>query len=103
MTMNVTTKFSENNTVFTISISGSFDFNSLNSFRQAYSSEEVQSAKIIIDMRSTETIDSSALGMLLNMQRNLNKSDGEISIINCNPVVAKIFAITHFGKKFNIS
>lgn len=101
--MNVSTQFSENDNVFTISISGSFDFNSLNAFRQAYSDEAIKSAKFVIDMRSTETIDSSALGMLLNMQRFLNKADGEISITNCNPIVAKIFAITHFGKKFNIS
>lgn len=101
--MNVSTQFSENDQVFTISISGSFDFNSLNVFRQAYSDEAIKSAKIVVDMRTTATIDSSALGMLLNMQRHLNKADGDISIINCNPIVAKIFAITHFGKKFNIS
>jgi len=103
MTMNVETKFSEDNQVLTISISGSFDFNSLNVFRQAYSDDAIKSAKVIVDMRNTTTIDSSALGMLLNMQRYLKRADGEISIINCNPIVAKIFAITHFSKKFNIS
>lgn len=101
--MNITTASSDDKKTFTISIDGSFDFNSLNLFRQAYTDETAKSAKIVIDMRNTATIDSSALGMLLNMQRHLNKADGEISILNCNDVVAKIFSITHFGKKFNIS
>lgn len=101
--MNVKTAFSEDNKIYTISIDGSFDFNSLNNFRQAYSEEDIKATKVVIDMRKTSTIDSSALGMLLNMQRHLSKADGEISIVNCNPIVAKIFAITHFGKKFSIS
>ena len=101
--MNVNTAFSQDDQVYTITIDGSFDFNSLNNFRQAYTDENIKAAKVVIDMRKTATIDSSALGMLLNMQRHLNKSDGEISIVNCNPIVAKIFAITHFGKKFSIS
>jgi len=101
--MNVNTEFSQDNEIYTITIDGSFDFNSLSSFRQAYSDDNIKAAKIVIDMRKTSTIDSSALGMLLNMQRHLNKADGDISIVNCNPIVAKIFAITHFGKKFSIS
>ena len=101
--MNVNTAFSQDNEIYTIAIDGSFDFNSLNNFRQAYTEDNIKTAKVVIDMRKTSTIDSSALGMLLNMQRHLNKADGEIAIVNCNPIVAKIFAITHFGKKFNIS
>ena len=101
--MNVNTEFSQDKEIYTITIDGSFDFNSLNSFRQAYSDDTIKAAKIVIDMHKTSTIDSSALGMLLNMQRHLNKADGEVSIVNCNPIVAKIFAITHFGKKFSIS
>ncbi len=100
--MTISTRFSKNNDAYTISIDGAFDFARLNEFREAYSNEEIRSAKIIVDLSKTETIDSSALGMLLNMQRHLKKANGEISIVNCNPVVAKIFNITHFEKKFNI-
>lgn len=101
--MNVNTALSQDKEVYTITVEGTFDFNSLNSFRQAYTEDNIKTAKVVIDLRQTSTIDSSALGMLLNMQRHLNKADGEISIINCNSIVAKIFAITHFGKKFSIS
>jgi len=95
--------FSENDRTYTISVDGEFSFTLLHEFRNAYSSKEAESAnKIIIDMRKTSAIDSSALGMLLNMQVHLNKADGEIKIINCNKVVSNIFTITNFGKKFSV-
>ncbi len=101
--MNVETKLSQDNTVFTIGVDGDFNFSLLHEFHDAYSSNEAVSAKeIIVDMRKTTTIDSSALGMLLNMQSYLNKADGEISIINCNKVVANIFTITNIKKIFTI-
>jgi len=101
--MNVETQFTQDNKVLTISINGDFNFLLLNEFRKAYNNDEADKAeKIVVDMRKTETIDSSALGMLLNMQRHLKKSNGEISIVNCNSVVEKIFNITHFEKKFSI-
>ncbi|MCK4866120.1 MAG: STAS domain-containing protein [Gammaproteobacteria bacterium] len=101
--MNVETMFSENDRIYTISVDGEFSFTLLHEFRNAYSSKEAESAnKIIIDMRKTSTIDSSALGMLLNMQVYLNKADGEIKIINCNKIISNIFTITNFGKKFSV-
>jgi anti-anti-sigma factor len=57
---------------------------------------------VTVDMRETSAIDSSALGMLLNMKRFLNKSDKEIKIKNCNQVVKKVFQITNFNQKFTI-
>lgn len=101
--MKVEKSLTDSNTTLTISVKGDFNFLLLNEFRDAYSSEEAVTArKLIVDLGKTETVDSSALGMLLNMQRHLEKEDGEITIINSNPVVQKIFNITHFGKKFNI-
>ena len=100
--MTIETKLTENNELLVISIKGAFDFSMLDDFRTAYTCEIDKSAKVVIDMRDTSSINSSALGMLLNMQRHLGKGDGEINIINCNEVVKKIFSITHFNKKFKI-
>lgn len=100
--MAIETRLTDNDSILTISIKGKFNFSLLNEFREAYSNHTIKPKKIIIDMRRTSTIDSSALGMFLNMQRHLKKEDGEISIINCNKDVNKIFQITHFNKKFSI-
>lgn len=101
--MKIEKRLTDSNTILTIAVKGDFNFLLLNEFRDAYSSDEAVAArKLVVDLARTETIDSSALGMLLNMQRHLDKKDGEITIINSNSVVQKIFKITHFGKKFNI-
>ncbi|KPJ92089.1 MAG: anti-anti-sigma factor [Gammaproteobacteria bacterium SG8_11] len=100
--MSIKTDISKNEDTLTISIDGKFDFGLLKEFRQAYSTDNGPVSKYVVDMRRTETMDSSALGMLLNMKKFLNKQDREIRIINCGPTLKKILLIARFDKKFRI-
>ena len=100
--MAVKTHYDDKNNRFIVSIDGKFDFHVLKDFRQAYDNQQAKEGKVEIDLRSTENIDSSALGMLLYMQNYLNKQDGEIVISNCNNYVNKILTIARFDKKFDI-
>ena len=100
--MAIGTKLSEDGNILVIKIKGKFDFSLLSEFRQTYCDDSIAPNKYIVDMRDTSTIDSSALGMLLNMQRHLKLPDGNIKIINCNKVVQKVLLITNFNKKFTI-
>jgi anti-anti-sigma factor len=83
-----------------ISISGRFDFNILQNFRDAYSDHAGSTLNFSLDLAQTEYIDSSALGMLLNMKNHLDAEDCGIVIKNCQPNLMKIFTIAHFDKKF---
>jgi anti-anti-sigma factor len=83
-----------------ISVTGRFDFNILQLFRDAYSDQADSSFNFILDLSETEYIDSSALGMLLNMKNHLGAEDCAIVIKNCQPNLMKVFTITHFDKKF---
>jgi len=87
----------------TVSISGRFDFNLLQEFRDSYSDYENTDLSFVVDLAQTEYIDSSALGMLLNMKNHLAADDRAIEIRNCQPNLMKIFTIAHFDKKFNFS
>lgn len=98
--MAIETTVSEDGNLLVIKIKGKFDFTMLNEFRQAYCDNSITPNKYVVDMRHTLTIDSSALGMLLNMKRHLNSPDGAIRIINCNKIVQKVLHITNFNKKF---
>lgn len=100
--MNINAGFSENNSVYTISIMGDFTFSLLHEFNKSYAHPDVSSAKIVVDFLNTEMIDSSALGMLLKMQKELNKLDKEITIINSNAFIKKILIITNFETKFTV-
>ena len=100
--MTVKANLSQAGDSVTICVDGKFDFGLLTEFREAYSKDYGRAAKYLVDMRSTNTMDSSALGMLLNMKKFLNKEDREIRIINCNPALKKILLIARFDKKFMI-
>ena len=95
-----TVNVSDSGGVLLIAIVGRFDFNILQEFRDAYSEKEGAQGQFVIDLAQTEYIDSSALGMLLNMKNHLGAEDRQIEIKNCQPNLMKIFSIAHFDKKF---
>lgn len=97
--MPVESALSSDGKTLTISISGRFDFEIVQEFRGAYSQHK--DVTYVIDMRGTEHMDSSALGMLLNMRKSLGDS-AKISIINSRPQIKKILTISRFDKKFDI-
>lgn len=100
--MSLTKNLSADKETFTIKIDGKFDFNLVQEFRAAYQDIGDNKPKVIVDLRDTEYMDSSALGMLLNMQKNLGDKVSSISISNCRPQIKKILQISRFDKKFNI-
>ncbi len=100
--MAITTELTDNRTLL-IRLDERLMFNDLREFRLAYEQTFDRSRhKIQIDFARTTHIDSSALGMLLNMQRFCQQRDGEIQLININPSIMKIFTISHFDQRFSL-
>jgi anti-anti-sigma factor len=98
----IKTNLSNDGETYTISVSDNFDFNLVRLFREAYSKLASIPNKIVVDLRHAETIDSAALGMLINMKKTLGKADGEIEIRNCTPTVKRILSIARFDVLFSI-
>lgn len=100
--MSITSDIS--NQKLTISISGGFDFSSHKDFRAA--TDLIKSSHVThvcVDMRTTDYIDSSALGMLLILNDKMDKTKGSISIVNSKPDVRKILDIANFGQLFTLA
>jgi anti-anti-sigma factor len=55
-----------------------------------------------VDLRDATYLDSSALGMLLLLRDHAGGDGSNIHIINCNPDVKKILAISNFEQLFDI-
>jgi len=91
----------DNKSVATITLDSNFDFNVIEEFRQTYT--EHSAKEYIIDFKNTEYMDSSGLGMLLNMNRYLEGTTDKISLINCRTQVKKVLMISCFDQKFSIS
>ncbi|WP_419149525.1 STAS domain-containing protein [Pseudoalteromonas 'SMAR'] len=100
--MSLSTNASADGKTLTIQIRGKFDFNLVQSFRQAYADIGNNTDKVVVDLRETDYMDSSALGMLLNMKKTLGTSVSSIQISNCRPQLKKILQISRFDKKFDI-
>ncbi len=99
--MSVSKKETSDKAELIISIAGTFDFNCVQDFRASYSGDNKYKS-YTIDMSNVDHIDSSALGMLLNMRKSVGEATA-ISISHCKPNIKKIFMISRFDKKFNFS
>lgn len=100
--MSLNKSLSSDGKLFTIQIKGKFDFNLVQAFRSAYSEIGNETPKVVVDLRETDYMDSSALGMLLNMKKSLGETVTSIQIANCRPQIKKILQISRFDKKFDI-
>lgn len=100
--MNISSLISENGSCITIRVMGRFDFNLVQEFRDAYRELDKPAAEYVIDLRDTDYMDSSALGMLLHLRKFAGGENARIRIINAREGIRKIFSITCFDKKFSV-
>jgi len=100
--MSLDREFTEDGKELTIYLEEKFDFGKVQDFRLAYSEGSEGVISIVINLQKTEYMDSSALGMLLNMQKSVSDSVTSFKITHCRPQVLKILQIARFEKKFNI-
>lgn len=88
----------------TISLDETFDFKCVSDFRSSY--EQIDGKKcdhIRVSFRNTKYMDSSALGMLLNLHSKGTEIGAKISLCDTNEKIQKILKISRFDQKFKIS
>ncbi len=81
-----------------------FDFGSQGSFRKACADVLAldQIKTIEVDFDDVHFIDSTALGVLLLLRHNAEKTSQKISIVNCHESVMDILKIANFHRIFSI-
>lgn len=99
--MSVTTQNSSDGKELTIAIKGRFDFALQKDFRRSYENTAVNS--YVIDLRSTEYMDSSALGMLLMMREHAGGNNAKITLKNCSQDIRTILSVANFHSLFHIA
>ena len=85
----------------TIALEERFNFEIHREFRDVYASCQPNSA-FVVDMRKVEYLDSSALGMLLLLREYAGGDKANINIVNCKPMVERIFKVANFDRLFKI-
>ena len=99
--MSVTSERSPDKQKLTIKIKGRFDFSTHQDFRGAYE-RETDAKHYVVDLKETNYLDSSALGMLLLLRDHAGGDRSDVRLENCSADVVKILAISNFAKLFNI-
>lgn len=100
--MTISSSTSSDGKELTIKVQGRFDFSALQNFRNAYETLEQPADKYVIDLRESDYLDSSALGMLLALRDYAGGDGANIRIVNCKPDVKKILVITKLDELFTI-
>lgn len=85
------------------SITGRFDFEMHQDFRNALKEAGPNLDKYIVDMGAVEDMDSSALGMLLLLRESAGGDAGSIQLIRCRPDIIDILKMANFQTIFDIS
>ncbi len=69
--MEITSSYQNQGKVLVVDVGTKFDFSKVEDFRNAYGELGADVSHITVDLSRTEYMDSSALGMLLNMQKKM--------------------------------
>ena len=70
--MSIATNYQSDSKTMNIEVQGRFDFKLVNEFKESYDDSDHEIDNIIVDFRDTDYMDSSGLGMLLNLKRQMS-------------------------------
>ncbi len=100
--MTITSSMSADGKELTITVQGRFDFSALQQFRNAYEKVNPKPKTYVIDLKESEYLDSSALGMLLALRDYGGGDEANIRILNSNTDIKKILVITKLDELFKV-
>lgn len=86
----------------TIHVKGRFDFAAHQEFLGAYKSLPKGEKHFVVDLSGTDYMDSSAMGMLLQLREHGDKSK-PIELVNGNDGIREILRIANFDKLFKVA
>jgi anti-anti-sigma factor len=96
-------KVTESGDQVTLAIEGRFDFSQHKDFSGAYRGFEKGGKNFIVDLSNVQYMDSSAMGMLLQLREHAKKGSTD-GVVLSNPTagVADILRIANFEKLFTV-
>jgi len=100
--MSITSSLSSDGKVVTINVGGRFDFALHQQFLLAYKEHPRGEKEFVVDLEHADYMDSSALGMLLQL-RDYGMKSGEVRLVNGNQGIREILRIANFDKLFAVA
>ena len=94
----ITSEWNADNRSFIIHVKGDFTSEISAKFRQSYNNLTVLPKKYIVDFKETSYLDSTALGMILELREHAHNRQASIHVTNMNDVILEIFRVLNFHK-----
>ena len=86
-----------------VSLNGDLDINSVKEFQEKVISEYSDLDKdLVFDLKELEYIDSTGLGAIITVYKDVKEKNKKLSVINANKNVKKLFYITELDSIFEI-
>ncbi|GHU52798.1 hypothetical protein AGMMS49975_09370 [Clostridia bacterium] len=103
MEYNITPSYNEEENVWFVTLVGEFDiFNAAELKAKLNDLVAEKQINLVLECSNLVFIDSTVLGNLVAVLKNVKAYDGKISLKNLRPNVSKIFKITNLNKIFVI-
>jgi HptB-dependent secretion and biofilm anti anti-sigma factor len=96
--MTVSANKSPDGSTVTINISDRFDFSVHRDFRKAYEHPTDPKPSYVVDLHGAPYMDSSALGMLLQLREYAGNRRDSVKVKNAGPAIKDILRIANFDK-----
>jgi anti-sigma B factor antagonist len=75
-----------------VSVDGELDLHTSSQLEEAL--ESTESARVVLDLTDAPFIDSTALGLIVDVSKRMGKQDRKLLVVAGNPNVAKVLKIT---------
>lgn len=99
--MSVTAQPIDNGKTMKIQITDRFDFNIHKDLRNVYK-DNAPGTNYVVDLKDASYMDSSALGMLLQLREHAGGSKNAVTISNADSNIQEILRIANFDKLMTV-
>ncbi len=94
--MAIVAEMIDDKNIMEIKPQGDFNYSSHSEFQKSFETGEEGVTKFVINMETVNSMDSSALGMLLQLLDYAGGMKESVKIINCNPTLLETLRISNF-------
>ena len=101
--MSINSAMSADGKKVTITVSGRFDFSNHQDFIKAYKDHPKGEKSYVVELSAAEYMDSSAMGMLLQLREHSAKTKDGVVLANGNEAIQEILRIANFNKLFTVN
>lgn len=100
--MSIASTLSKDGGTVTIQVNGRFDFSTHQEFLKVYKQYAKGEKRFVVDLKSADYLDSSALGMLLQLRDHSSRA-AEVRLVNSSDVIQDILRIANFDRLFQLA